>query len=498
LNTNLVDCLITTLNREKINYCHWKSNIDLDGATSGELDLDFLVDRESFQPAISILSRLGFKPAAVRYGSNSPGISHYYGYDPASGRFAHVHLFSRVLTGESFMKSHLLPFETMLLQDARYDGSMRVTSKSAELVLFTVRTYIKYGSPLDIAVLMKKTKKIQAELDWLKDGSDLAASLCLLEKYCPVIDEDLFLQCIEAIERDGSLLQRIRLARMVRKRIRNYSKHTFLEWITSFAHLIVTKALRSIGARKKNKVFQAGGAVVAIVGADATGKSTVVSETGRWLGENFLVRVIHAGKPSSSWATAPVNLALRLARLVSPKLGPTIKESRKPAEIESSPSKGKRPASLLYALRAVTLAWDRRNLLSKSWRAAAKGEIVVSDRYPSNITGAMDSPRLREQTGSSGWAASLYNRAARLEKSLYAQVPPPDIVIRLRVSLATAIERNRLRDKSGEETDDYIESRHLHASEWHRTDTRRIFEVDTERPLEETMLEIKDLLWHAL
>jgi thymidylate kinase len=153
---------------------------------------------------------------------------------------------------------------------------------------------------------------------------------------------------------------------------------------------------------------------------------------------------------------------------------------------------------LLYAVRAVALAWDRRNLLAKSWRAAAKGEIVVSDRYPSNIIGAMDSPRLREQSGSSGWAAGLYNRAARLEKSLYAQVPPPDIVIRLRVSLATAIERNRLRDKAGEESDDYIESRHLHASEWHRTDTRRIFEVDTERPLAETMLEIKELIWHAL
>jgi hypothetical protein len=158
------------------------------------MDLDFLIDRESFQPVISILSRLGFKSTMVKWGANTPGISHFYGYDPITDRFAHVHLFSRVLTGESFMKSHLLPFESMLLQNTRFDGQMRVTSKSAELVLFTVRTYIKYGSLLDLAYLYKKTEKIKSELNWLKDGSDFNTSLHLLNKYCPVIDEQLFVE----------------------------------------------------------------------------------------------------------------------------------------------------------------------------------------------------------------------------------------------------------------------------------------------------------------
>jgi thymidylate kinase len=156
------------------------------------------------------------------------------------------------------------------------------------------------------------------------------------------------------------------------------------------------------------------------------------------------------------------------------------------------------PAGLLYALRAVTLAWDRRNLLQKSWRAAAKGEIVICDRYPSNIIGAMDSPRLKEKAESRGWVTSIYNKAARLERNLYTQIPPPDVVLRLRVSVKTAIERNRLRNKPGGESDNYIEIRHQHASEWQRTDTRRVFDVDTERPLTETMFEIKDIIWHSL
>ena len=227
-----------------------------------------------------------------------------------------------------------------------------------------------------------------------------------------------------------------------------------------------------------------------MVGPDATGKSTVVSQTGKWLGQNFLVRVIHAGKPLGTVTTAPVNALLGLARRLS-------RGSRRAAQ-DATPTEGKGRAGLLQAARAVALAWDRRHLMQQSWRAAARGEIVVCDRYPSSITGAMDSPRLKETPGS-GWKTALYNRAARLETSLYRQVPPPDIVIRLQVPVEIAIERNRKRSKPGEdEPDAYIQARHALSSAWQRPDTKLVFDVDTAQTLDQTMLEIKQIIWHAL
>ena len=462
------------------------------------MDLDFLVDRVSYQPALSILSGLGFKPAVVRGGNNSPGISHYYGYDPVTDRFAHVHLFSRVLTGESFLKSHLLPFEPMLLQNVRYDGQMRVASKPAELILFITRTYIKYGSLLDLVYLSKKTGKIKSELRWLKEGADLGKTLCLLKQYCPVIDEDLFLECINTLEGDASLIRRVGLARKVRNRLRIYARHTFLERVYGYFHLVLSKALRRLGSSKKDKVLQKGGVVIAIVGADATGKSTLVAETGRWLGENFAVRIVHAGKPPTSWVTAPFNLLFHLVRRFWPKSLTTNHENRNSSEKKEGSRNSKGWAGLLYAFRAVALAWDRRNLLLKGWRAAANGEIVVCDRYPSNIVGAMDSPRLKEIKEDSGWLGNVYNKAAGLEQQLYAQIPPPDLVVRLRVSVETAKDRNRLRDKPGDEKDEYIESRHRLYREWRRSDTGKVFDVDTEQSLAETTLQLKDILWRAL
>ena len=78
----LVDLLVDTFHREKIIYSHWKSNIDLDQATAGKIDLDFLVDRKCLPQVLAILSRLDFKAAVARWGANPPSIYHYYGLDP--------------------------------------------------------------------------------------------------------------------------------------------------------------------------------------------------------------------------------------------------------------------------------------------------------------------------------------------------------------------------------------------------------------------------------
>jgi thymidylate kinase len=498
LNNSLVDCLIEILNTEGINYCHWKSNIDLDQAISGDMDLDFLVARESYLQMISILSRLGFKSATARWGENTPGIAHYYGYDLDSDRFAHIHLFSRVLTGESSIKSHLLPFHKMLLGDTRFEDNVRVPSKAAELVIFTIRTYVKYGSMLDLLYLVKKNEKVKSELAWLKDGGDLEKSIGLLKEFSPSIDEKLFVDCITTLETDGSLVRRIGLARKLRGQIRHFSKQTSFEKLLSFFRLIGTQLQRRIGSGSKNKIMQAGGSVIAIVGADASGKSTIVSETGGWLSKSLLVRIIHAGKPSTSLATAPINILLHLSRSFWPKRQQMVKANLSSSDHENSSTSTRGTASLLYAFRAVALAWDRKNLLLKSWRAAAKGEIIICDRYPSNNLGAMDSPRLKENLLDVGWQSPIINLTARLEQRIYRQIPPPDLVIRLQVSVETAKERNRLRIKPRGETDDYIEFRHKNAAEWNRSDAARVFDIDTGQPLSRTMQEIKTLIWRSL
>jgi thymidylate kinase len=491
--------LVETLNYKAVVYCHWKSNFSLAQAVSGEIDLDLLVDRKSLSQTLTILTNLGFKSATVKWGPDTASIYHYYGFDRQTGQLIHVHLFSSVLTGESFVKSHLFPFEPLLLEHTGFIGQIRVTSKPAELVLFILRTFIKYGSPLDLIYLLRSLEDIRAELRWLQAGADMPAALCLLKKHCPVIDEALFIKCIDTLNGPTSLVKKIMVARQVRQRLKVYGKYTGAQHVVTYLHLLWGHGWRRLTGNKKNKKLGSGGAVIAFVGPEATGKSTLVSECKYWLGSVFAVKMVHAGKPPSSWLTAPINVLLPLIRSLLPRLRTTRLEGHNPSvNTNQSLPKIEGLTALLYALRSAAVAWDRRQLLLKVRRAAANGELVICDRYPSEEVGAMDSPRLQENRTKGGLIATIYNWLVRVEGRLYRQIPPPDVVLRLTVSIEVAKKRNRERIKAGKETDAYVESRHRQSRDWHRAGTKYIYDIDTEQPLEETICTVKKTIWESL
>jgi thymidylate kinase len=359
--------------------------------------------------------------------------------------------------------------------------------------------FIKYGSLLDLVSLRRKSKSLKTEARWLQAGDTLPEALSLLRKYCPVIDEQLFLQCVETLNGDTPLIRRMILAQQVRRRLKVYAQRSFFQRLLAYIQLLLVEVRRHLGTKQKNKVLQAGGAVIAFVGADATGKSTLVTETGRWLGTTFAVRTVHAGKPPSTWLTAPLNLLLPLMRIrLSSWRTNHLEGHIASAHASSSPDKNKGLASLVYALRSVTIAWERRQLLVRARRAAAGGEIIICDRYPSDIIGVMDSPRLSQQPVQRGVAPAIFNWLARLEQRLYKQIPPPDIVLRLNVSIETALQRNRERFKPGKEADAYITSRHSQTREWHKAGTKDVYDIDTEQSLAETILCVKKAIWESL
>ena len=494
MSQSLTQVLINRFNQEGVLYCHWKSNIDLAKTLEGELDIDLLVANHSLAHATDILIQLGFKPAAPRWGSSPSGVFHYYGYDPNQTDLVHLHMFTRVITGESFLKSHWLPFEEMLLGHTYSVNGLVVTSKETELVLFVLRMFIKYGSFLDVARLLRGDKKVREETLWLKEGSNMKEVRTLLEKYCPVVDDEIFIDCLNSILNKASYLTKWKLSYQIRRRLRMYRKYSFWGWLFGHVQLLIGILIKRIRKQKGSKILLSGGTIIAIVGADATGKSTLVLETSRWLRKNFVASTVHAGKPPSTLLTVPVNFLLTLYRRLKRKSRPgkLEKESAAITVLEE----GKNLNSLIYAIRAVGLAWDRRALLWKVRQAAANGEIIVCDRYPTNTFGIMDSPRLLEDPTQKGFVASVHNWLARIEKNLYHQIPPPDIVLRLRVSLEIARQRNAAREIVDDET--YLQSRHQQAQIWFMSGTRSIQDIDTDLPLVETLLAVKQAVWSSL
>jgi ribose 1,5-bisphosphokinase PhnN len=237
---------------------------------------------------------------------------------------------------------------------------------------------------------------------------------------------------------------------------------------------------------------QAGGAVIAFVGPEATGKSTLLAEIRNWLGEHFAVDQIHAGKPRSTFLTTLPNLLVPALRYMLPAHRSSQIESSYIISGQSHTSQEVYP--FLFALRSVLLAYDRRALLTRAFARASNGSILLSDRYPSLSYGAPDSPQL-QQVAISRNRYPIRHLLARIEKRLYQEIPPPDLVVSLKAPVEVALLRNKSRGK--EEPEDYVRRRHAQSSNMDFGNAP-VCEIITNQALDKTVLEIKNAIWDAL
>src|SRR5207247_7461053 len=173
-----------------------------------------------------------------------------------------------------------------------------------------------------------------------------------------------------------------------------------------------------------------------------SGKSTVVGEVSRWLGEFLSVATIHGGKPPPSVPTALPRLLLPLLRRMMPGYRSTRIELR--AAVATEPAAMRTGPLLLFALRALMLAYERKKLLIRAHRKAANGTLVLSDRYPTRQPGVPEGAMLhflREDP------TSLYRWLARVARRTYGEIPQHDRLLRLDVPPALAVHRTLPRSK---------------------------------------------------
>ena len=184
------------------------------------------------------------------------------------------------------------------------------------------------------------------------------------------------------------------------------------------------------------------------------------------------------------------SLAIPLARKLMPGKA-TVKIEKDAIDNNS------RKFPLIFIIRKVMLAWDRRALLQKAWRRARNGKIIVSDRYPSDLVGAIDGATFRDEAIEAE-RSPLKRALMKLERRIYDDICPPDLVLELTVSTEKAIERNLKRNKKGpKQTTDYVRLRHSmkYKPVFHDTP---VVKISTDEDFDEMMLKIKQIVWAAL
>jgi hypothetical protein len=224
--------------------------------------------------------------------------------------------------------------------------------------------------------------------------------------------------------------------------------------------------------------------MIAFVGSEATGKSTVLDEVEGRLAKRQPVRRVHAGKPPSTPLTFLPHALLPALRALFPEQRTLHVEERYESDDGAMTT-----YPLLFGIRSVMLAYERRALLRRAARSGT-GTVVLSDRYPSDASGAPDGPQLTHLPMGSG-RFSLRRILAEIEGGLYRDIPAPDIVFHLSAPLEVTLARNAARGKR--EPEDYVRFRHALSAKL-RFDGAPVFPIDTDRELGAVVREVEEVI----
>lgn len=486
----LLQTLLAAFSHEDILYCYWKSSRRLAAVLAGEADLDLLVAKQDQHRAGRLLSECGFKLFPAVANREHPAILSFLGYDAPSGRILHVHLHTRLVSGERLLRNYRLPWEAaILVSSVRHPASqLRMLDTASEAVLLAVRgclelrrtdavtllhwqaTQEKFaGDRTELAGRLDRATLHRRAAEFLQDDT---AGL-LADAICGPRPWDGERRLRRLVERD---LAAHRMYGAVEARLRSVVRT--VHWLAGGLNRRYLHAPRPWGRRAPG-----GGCVVALVGVDGSGKSTVTAAVRSWLGGEINVMPIYFGTGDGR----PSLLLLPL-KLAAPLFSRLVKQKPRGSSHGSVSSQAPgRWYGVLLMVWSTVLALEKRSKLRAAHRGSARGMVVVADRYPQDENpGYNDGPLLPRLASAPRWLRRFEAGAYALARTL-----PPDLVIKLDAPAETLAQREPNMDRG-------VIRERVDAVRRLRFPGARVVRIDATQPLADVLRAVKGEIWSML
>ena len=488
--------LLEAFHANGILYCHWKSNEHLDVSMTGDTDLDVLFDEKQKVKIESILNRVGFKLFTAIKQKQYKDIVDYIGLDLQSGKVIHLHTHYKLTMGEPFLKGYQINFEEKILQSRIYNEEFGIycINPSFELILLYLRESLKLRHR-DILLIYLKNKIqynefVLKEYNWLKartSDSEIHAILkTIFRDY-----ETIYSYITNSFNRK----QLRKLAPIVKKEFaanRLYSPFValWLRWYREFTIIISRKLARILAIPILSKrINPRGGVVVAIIGADGSGKSTVTTNLKATFETKLDVYKIYFGRGDGKSSLGRKVLMLFRELFID-------KKNNKPKLNQQVPANKNKEGLLktLYkCIEALLVAREKSKNMKQLKVAKQRGLLVICDRYPQNqIMGYNDGPLLHDLLSSRNM---LFRLAAKMESKIYilADNNPPDILFKL-IADAQVVEAR----KPGETSLVKLEAKIAGIKQLKLNAPCKVITIDATIPLKEVLYSVKNEIWHTL
>lgn len=527
--SNVMRLLFDDFEAKGVPYLHFKSNTNLDSSFEGNGDFDVLVDPMYIAQAESSIARHGGKrfnpPRLGRY----PGVDNWMLLDEESGVLHHLHLHYQLATGKALVKDYILPWRELLLESRMKDDQygIYVSDPNFELLMLLVRTVLKSTFAQRLRARLKSlasSRRLSSVMfpSMEKEFQDLKARVSkkdfeFFAKKCGFSGNDLeMLSDIAFQERIGPG-EFFRLSSLVRKVMANNRRMAGLQ--ASVLSLYYTLRRRVCSFLKNHtdqcfmirKVHDTNGLIIAFVGVDGSGKSTITKEICRWLRRKIECRRFYMGSGDGS-----VPLSMRLLKTFK-RRGQKKRANTVYTHADGHDNFGKgrnaldeskgekagirtlsffrQPIGFVRRMLKMKALYDVQNANYKKIRIMQRyrlnGGISLLDRYPQiEVNGVNDGPKISGYVDSfveKGWVTRLMKK--EMDRLGIVREIKPDIIFRLNISAETSMKRKP------EQKDIELFRQKVRDLEKITFQGALIIDIDAGQPFEEEVLMIKKILW---
>lgn len=473
-----------TLNATKLlKWCHWKSNCRLSESMLGICDFDLYISPDDYTKFASCIKALPFVEVLSLPWNTYKGVFNFIGFDKDSGKLYHFHLHDNLLTGLKSAKQQKLPWESILLSNLTTDDiySIPIPSPELELNILLAREASKITLP---ALFINSIKKKSDEL--LKSEATYLLSKCdkkKLSEMCTLLwkeqssDINIFLSNAENFTRRQIYSSK----KLLLRELNPYSSSILYAYCKLFYGVIQKKmflCLNFFGFNLSVKMpLVSSGCLIAFIGSDGSGKTTVTNSIYKWLSWKMQAKIRYLGAKNKLFNT-----------IASPL------KSRNPSKHFNTRSTRQKSGFIFQLRKLIRITYSlilKHVNINGIHRSLSSGHIILLDRFPqSEVNDISDGMYTLPPPNSNPLLLMPFHLVKKYQKYVFGLVNQikPDLLIRLDVDLETAINRKP-------DHDFRLIERKIKLVSMLKYENIDSVTIATNRSLEETLLDIKRLIW---